>query len=427
VPRDKKGRNANGRSSIFQSPTDGTWHGWVSVGAKDDGRPDRRHVRGRTKAEVTRKVNLLERERDEGKTRKAGQTWTVEQWLNHWLEAIIAPPTITENAYDAYEVAVRVHLIPGLGGHRIDRLEPEHLERLYRKLVAAGAKPGRAHQVHRTMRAALGEAERRGHITTNPAALARGPKVEDEEIEAYSVAEVQRILDAAGTSRNSARWAVALALGLRQGEALGLTWADVNLDAGTLVVRRNRLRPKWRHGCGNTCGRKQAGYCPSRIAARTDTAGTKSRAGRRGMGLPDPLIALLREHQARQDADRRAACDLWQETGYVFTTAVGLPINPSTDYHAWKRLLAKAGVAERRLHAARHTAATVLLLLGVPERTVMSVMGWSSTAMAARYQHVVDEVRRGVADQVGGLLWSPPLSGTANDGAAGGERPPPAA
>jgi integrase len=141
--------------------------------------PDQPHVRphpafrrlgtARTKAEVTRKVNLLERERDEGKTRRAGQMWTVEQWLNHWLEAIIAPPTITENAYDAYEVAVRVHLIPGLGGHRIDRFEPEHLERLYRKMVAAGAKPGRAHQVHRTMRAALGEAEHRGHITTNPA------------------------------------------------------------------------------------------------------------------------------------------------------------------------------------------------------------------------------------------------------------------
>ena len=153
MPRDKKGRNANGRSSIFQSPTDGAWHGWVSVGAKDDGRPDRRHVRGRTKAEVTRKVNLLERERDEGKTRKAGQTWTVEQWLNHWLEAIIAPPTITENAYDAYEVAVRVHLIPGVGGHRIDRLEPEHLERLYRKLVPREQSPAaRTRRIERCAR-----------------------------------------------------------------------------------------------------------------------------------------------------------------------------------------------------------------------------------------------------------------------------------
>jgi integrase len=104
------------------------------------------------------------------------------------------------------------------------------------------------------------------------------------------------------------------------------------------------------------------------------------------------------------------ACDLWQETGYVFTTPTGKPVNPSTDYHAWKRLLTAAGVAERRLHDARHTAATVLLLLGVPERTVMSVMGWSSTAMAARYQHVGAVMRRGVADQVGGLLWTRPAT-----------------
>jgi hypothetical protein len=221
MPRDKKGRNANGRSSIFRSSTDDTWHGYVSVGIKDDGRPDRRHVRGRTKAEVTRKVNLLERERDEGKTRKAGQTWTVEQWLNHWLEAIVAPPAITENAYDAYEVAVRVHLVPGLGGHRIDRLEPEHLERLYRKMVASGAKAGRAHQVHRTMRAALGEAQRRGHITTNPAAIARAPRLDEEEIEVYTVTDVQRILDVAGNTRNGARWAVALALGLSRAKHSG--------------------------------------------------------------------------------------------------------------------------------------------------------------------------------------------------------------
>lgn len=428
MPREKQGRNANGRSSIYQSDTDGAWHGWVSVGIKDNGKPDRRHVRGKSKSEVSEKVKKLERERDDGTTRKAGQTWTVEQWLNHWLEAIIAPPAITENAYDAYEVAVRVHLIPGIGAHRIDRLEPEHLERLYRKMVVEGAKPGRAHQVHRTMRAALGEAERRGHVSANPAALARAPKVEDEEVEPYTVAEVQKILGAAGTTRNSTRWAIALALGLRQGEALGLTWADVDLEAGTLVVRRNRLRPKWRHGCRSDCGRKQAGYCPSRVPARPETAGTKSRAGKRGMGLPDPLIALLRAHKVMQDGDRQAACDLWQESGYVFTTAVGLPINPSTDYHAWKRLLAKAGVEERRLHAARHTAATVLLLLGVPERTVMSVMGWASTAMAARYQHVVDTVRRDVADQVGGLLWAPPLSGAPPEPADdGGEGPSTAA
>ncbi len=160
----------------------------------------------------------------------SGQTWTAEQWLNHWLENIIAPPAITENAFIAYEVAVRVHLIPGTGAHKLDKLEPEHLEKLYRKMTKAGAKPGRVHQVHRTIRAALNEAKRRKKITENPALLARAPKVEEEEVEPYSVAQVKSILEAAQQKRNSARWAIALALGLRQGEALGLQWTDIDLD-----------------------------------------------------------------------------------------------------------------------------------------------------------------------------------------------------
>jgi integrase len=69
-------------------------------------------------------------------------------------------------------------------------------------------------------------------------------------------------------------------------------------------------------------------------------------------------------------------------------------------------LLRVADVRELRLHDARHSAATMLLVLGVPERTVMGVMGWSSTSMAARYQHVTGPIRRDVAARRGDLLWS---------------------
>ena len=88
-------------------------------------------------------------------------------------------------------------------------------------------------------------------------------------------------------------------------------------------------------------------------------------------------------------------------------------MNPNSDYHRWKALLKHAEVRDARLHDARHTAATVLPVLGVPERTVIGIMGWSSTAMAARYQHVTGPIRRIAADQVGGLLWA------AQDGAHG--------
>lgn len=410
MSREKKTRTANGRSSIYLSERDNSWHGYVTVGVKDNGKLDRRHVRGKTKAAVTAKVRQLEQQRDTGKVRKPGQSWTVEQWLNHWIEAIVAPPVITENAFIAYEVAVRVHLIPGVGAHKLDKLDPEHLENLYRRMTRAGAKPGRVHQVHRTIRAALNEAMKRKRITENPALLARTPKVEEEEVEPYSVAQVKSILEAAQQNRNSARWAVALALGLRQGEALGLQWTDIDLDDCTLIVRRSRLRPKWQHGCVEPCGHKYGGHCPQRVPLRKETAGTKSKAGKRGIGLPDELVALLKQHKAEQERERLKAAELWQETGYVFTTPTGEPLNPRTDYTEWKRLLERAGVPERRLHDARHTAATVLLLLQIPDRTVMAVMGWSNTAMAARYQHIIAAIRRDVADSVGGLLWKPEQS-----------------
>ncbi len=227
----------------------------------------------------------------------------------------------------------------------------------------------------------------------------------EEEIEPYEVAEVKRLLAAAGDRRNSARWAIALAFGLRQGETLGLKWADVDLDAGVLRVRRNRLRPKWAHGCGGTCDRKQGGFCPKRVPKRPETAETKSRAGKRVIGLPDERVALLRKHREEQDRERLEAADMWTEGGWLFATPTGGPTNPRTDYSEWKRLLVAAGIRDGRLHDARHTAATVLLLLGVPDRTVMGIMGWSNTAMAARYQHLTAPVRRDVAERVGSLLW----------------------
>ncbi|HEX6579042.1 MAG TPA: tyrosine-type recombinase/integrase [Jiangellaceae bacterium] len=121
--------------------------------------------------------------------------------------------------------------------------------------------------------------------------------------------------------------------------------------------------------------------------------------------MPEPLIALLQRHHAEQDTERAAARQLWQDEGWVFADPLGAPLNHNSDYHEWKRLLKAAGLRETRLHDARHTAATVLLILRQPERTVMSLMGWSSADMTRRYQHVTDSVRADVANQVGGLIW----------------------
>src|SRR4051812_32009384 len=184
-------RQRNGASSVYLG-SDGYWHGRVTVGIKDDGRPDRRHVMVKTEAEAIRKVRELERGRDDGNVRKAGQRWTVAKWLMHWIENIAVPPAIRETSHASYRVDVFTHLIPGLGGHRLDKLAPEHLERLYVRMQAKGSSAGTAHHVHRTIRAALNVAVRRGYITRNPASFAKPPTVVEEEIEPYDVAEVKR-------------------------------------------------------------------------------------------------------------------------------------------------------------------------------------------------------------------------------------------
>ncbi|MEU6984102.1 site-specific integrase [Streptomyces sp. NPDC046324] len=399
----KRTRQPNGRSSIYLGK-DGKWHGRVTVGIRDDGKPDRRHVERKTRAEVTEAVRELERQRDAKTVKKPGKAWTVKTWLTHWIENI-APLGVNENTMVGYGAAVRKHLIPGLGAHRLDRLKPEHIETFYASMQAKGSKPATAHQAHRTFRTALNEAVRRGHLGQNPVQLAKAPRVREDEVEPYSVEEVRSLLRAADKRRNSARWAVALSLGLRQGEALGLKWTDVDLDGGVLMVRRSRRRPRYAHGCGDTCGRK-AGYCPQRKRTNPETADTKSRAGRRAVGLPPQLVDLLRMHRKRQDAERVTAGDKWTEEGWLFATETGRGTSPRTDYDDWKELLSDAKVRDGRLHDARHTAATVLLILGVSERAVMGLMGWSSTAMAARYQHMVDTVRGDIARQIDGLIWA---------------------
>ena len=116
-------------------------------------------------------------------------------------------------------------------------------------------------------------------------------------------------------------------------------------------------------------------------------------------------MRLLELHRREQERERAIAGEDWRESGFVFTSPVGEPLMPSTDYDVWKRLLTDAKVRDGRLHDARHTAATVLLILGVAEQVVMQIMGWSSTAMAARYQHVTGGILADVAQRVGGLIW----------------------
>jgi integrase len=321
-----------------------------------------------------------------------------------------------------------------LGAHRIERLEPEHVERVYARLRKDGRKVSTVHQVHRTLRVALNEAVRRRHIERNPVVLVKTPPLVEKEIEPFTLEQAQQILEVARGWRNGARFAIALSLGLRQGEALGLRWSDLDNAAESLTIRRALQRQTWRHGCDNPhkCGIRyhkescrpncvsHARACPKREGGGLVVSEVKTRAGRRVLNVPARLLTALDEHWVTQDAERTTAGTVWEEGGWMFAQPTGRPLDPRADHENWKKLLNAAGVREARLHDARHTAATMLLVLGVPARAVMDVMGWSSASMAHRYQHVPDALRQRIADQMGCLLWgSSTDDGEEDDGQAG--------
>ncbi len=396
---------ANGRSSIYKDAS-GTWHGYVSFPDAHDGRRVRRHVQDQTKAAVAAKVKALEEMRAGGLI--GGPGITVAHWLRSWMagqEVAVRPNTVK-----GYRTDVR-WIVRACGPIRLDRLGPQHIEKVWRLMLDEGLSAGSVAHCRRTLNAALTVATTRGLLARNPVALAASPRWEPPEVVPLSADEAKRVLHEAKTRRNAARWSVALALGVRQGEALGLCWDAVDLDQATLAVRRQLQRRPWRHGCAPrdaepTCGARAAS-CPRRSGGGQHLVEVKSSAGRRTIVLPDPLVAQLREHQGAQARERLAAGSHWADWGLVFAQPDGMPLDQKADWRAWKALLAAAGLPDARLHDARHTAATLLLVQGVSATVAMQLLGHSDPRVTRRYQHVVDVLRRDAAQRVGAALWDP--------------------
>jgi integrase len=425
-------RGPNGRSTIYEG-TDGWWHGRVTMGVKPDGTPDRRHVRGRTRAIVADKVKELERKRNAGAVAKAGRVPTVAEWMRTWLTTI-APRTASDDTVQwTYRPKVEHWIIPRLGGHRIDRLQPEHLDEFYLGLKAEGLAPKSVLMIHQILSRALKMAVRRNIVARNVATLVDSPTFRETEIEPLTAVEARRILGAVSKMRNGARWSVALALGLRQCEALGMRWSCLDLDEGTLRVFQLQ-RERYRHGCDDArvcakphhvagcpapCDRHKkrcpkmcapdctghAQHCPERVGGGWVFRAPKG--GRaRTVAVPPPLVKAPRRQRTAQAKEQLSAGESWDDQwDLVFAKTTGRPLDPHEDWEEWKRICASVGVRDARVHDARHTAATLLLEQGVDIRVVQGILGHATLAVTRRYTHVTDKLARDAAARMGRALW----------------------
>jgi len=436
VPEDSEPkRNANGESTIYLGK-DGKWHGRVTMGTKPDGSEDRRHREGKTQAIVERKVRALEKARDSGKASKPGRKPTVEQWMVTYLTTI-APLKVKPRTLDDYWSKARNDIIPGIGKHRIDKLQVDHLDELYLALREQGHAQSHVLKVHRIISRALKIAHRRGLVGENVATLIDAPTVDEVEMSPLTRDEALAVLEAVKERRNALRWAVAITMGLRQGEALGLRWKYVDLDKGEARIHWQLQRLGWKHGCddAHACGQRlhklkpcpkncriHASYkrgcpkpCPAGCVAHASTCPTRHGGGlvftepksgsKRTVPIPPPLVDLLREHQKWLANERTRAGSVWEDFDLLFCQPTGRPIDPRDDWEEFKEILGTAGVDDHRVHDARHTSGTELSELDVDMDDIMAILGHTDARTTKRYVHRSSRRAKEAMRLVGEAYW----------------------
>jgi integrase len=332
---------------------------------------------------------------------------TTGEWLGRWLASRVSLRASTSRGYAAH---VRGYLVPYLGGIPLAELSPADVQQMFAAIIrgeAALGRPVRAatlRRIHATLRAALNAAVRAGLIASNPGRWPELPPAARPRPQVWTPALTERweregwrpvvgVWTAGQTAaflaqvqghRVYALFHLVALRGLRRGEAAGLKWSDLDLEAGTLTVS----------------GQLQ------QLGGRMVAGPPKSEAGLRVIALDTTTIAALRAHRVRQHGERAAAGTRWTDSGYVFTTQTGKPIGPDRLTRLFRRLVADSGLPPVTLHGLRHGAATLALAAGTDLKIVQDQLGHSTITLTAdTYTSVLPETARVAADNTAALLF----------------------
>ena len=389
----KRGQN---EGSIHQRQSDDRWVGAVSLGY-ENGKLKRKYYYATTREAVADKVT------DALSNLKKGlpivsERLTVGDFLDRWLQDCVKT-SVRPKTYDSYSQIVRLYLKPDLGHISLAKLSPHQVQLFLNRRHASGGedeKPLSARTVQyirAVLRKALGQALKWGHVARNVALLVDPPRAARPEIHPFTAEQTLAFLKQIKGGRLEALYTVALALGLREGEAFGLRWTDIDLEARTLHVK----------------------FSLQRIDGKAQLVETKTKESRRLLALPDCIIPALRAHRVRQLKEKLEAGEDWQmwEGGpLVFTTPIGTPLDPSNVLKQFQAALKAAELPKLRFHDLRHSCATLLLAQGVSPRAIMEILGHSTITLTMNtYTKVLTPTLRAAADSMNRLL----TDGTTNE------------
>jgi integrase len=378
------GRRQHAEGSLYQRKSDGRWIAVVHMGWKD-GRRQRRVFTGTTPQSAVDKRNTFLAARRDGFTMPKGRQPYVSEWMLHWLHNVAKRKVAATTWHGSYRQKVTELICPYFERVPLPELTEEDIEDWHARLEETISKrTGRPlsaatiGQAHRIMSTAIKAAVARGKLPRNPLSNVTPPTVEEFELEPPTAAQADLVLERCKTWPDGARWVLAITTGLRQGEALDLDWQYVSLRPPA------SLRVEW----------SAAWVDGERIRKRP-----KSKASRRPVPLAAVAVQALVAHKKEQ-AKAELAAAAWEKSDLVFTDDRGRPVHPRADWQDWQDLLADMGLPRYRVHDMRHGYATMLLEAGIDPRVVMAMLGWSSSAMLLRYQHVRPVMHKAVADAI---------------------------
>ncbi len=376
------GKRGNGEGSIYQRSSDGRWFGVVLMGSDSRGRLIRRSVSARTRAEVVDKMKALQRQVDDGLQAPDAQM-TVAQLLDRWYADVLRHQ-VARSAADNYRSIADNHIRPVLGRKKVAKLTPADVDRLISQKMDEGLAVSTVKRIRSIFAQVLDQAMRWGCVNRNVAQLTRGPKEPRREGRTLTPTQARGLLESLQGHRNEALYALMLSTGIRRGEALGLRWSDIDWETGVLQVRRQLKRE----------------------GGQLVVSDTKTARSRRALDLPGPMVASLRAHRARQAAEQLALGEVWEDSGHMFTTTIGTPIDPRNFYREFKAIAKKSGLGDWHPHELRHSAASLMLAQGVKLQVVSEVLGHSSIRMTSDvYGHILAPDRKAAAEAMGNALW----------------------
>ncbi|MBA2278613.1 MAG: tyrosine-type recombinase/integrase [Chloroflexia bacterium] len=357
------------------------WYGKYDVLDPATGKRVYRRVNAPTRKECEARLRAAIQAGERGQ-RITHERQTVRDYSERWLAAV--EPTVRPATYRRYADMFRLHVLPAIGGIQLVKLAPLDLQRLYADRLKVGLSATTVHHMHAVIHRGLKQALRWGDVDRNVSEMVDPPRRTLPDVTTWDAKQTAAVLVVGDDTDLAALWRLALLTGMRRGELLGVMWEDLDLDRGTLAVRRTLSRGK-----GGTWELGQP----------------KTASGRRAIALPASCVAALRKHRARQAEDRLRLGPLWQDHGFVFTNETGGPLHVNSLIHRFQKLIAAAAVPTIRFHDLRHTSATLLLAQGVHPKIVQERLGHADISMTLnRYSHVMPGMQRQAADTLDAAL-----------------------